>query len=122
MDFSVIFQLRTKKFWWMDVIFYFVIYLLIATVLCYFIFLIVLEIFFYLVTAYYACKIFSLTVLRHFAIFSIFTLIFLIAEIVYVHDLIVYENNYFEQANLICHILNILFMIPTVRSTCFTTF
>jgi len=39
MDFSVIFQLRTKKFWWMDVIFYFVISLLIATVLCYVIFL-----------------------------------------------------------------------------------
>ncbi len=40
MDFSVIFQLRSKKFWWMDVIFYFVISLLIATVFCYFIFLI----------------------------------------------------------------------------------
>ena len=39
MDFSVIFQLRTKKFWWMDVIFYFVISLLIATVFCYIIFL-----------------------------------------------------------------------------------
>jgi len=39
MDFSVIFQLRTKKFWWMDVIFYFVISLLVSTVLCYFIFL-----------------------------------------------------------------------------------
>jgi flagellar basal body-associated protein FliL len=39
MDFSVIFQLRTKKFWWMDVIFYFVMSLLIATVLCYLIFL-----------------------------------------------------------------------------------
>ena len=39
MDFSVIFQLRTKKFWWMDVIFYFVISSLIATVLCYLIFL-----------------------------------------------------------------------------------
>ncbi len=40
MDFSVIFQLRTKKFWWMDVIFYFVISLLVATVLCYLIFLV----------------------------------------------------------------------------------
>ena len=40
MDFSVIFQLRTKKFWWMDVIFYFVISLLIATVFCYLIFLV----------------------------------------------------------------------------------
>ena len=39
MDFSVIFQLRTKKFWWMDVIFYFVISLFVATVLCYLIFL-----------------------------------------------------------------------------------
>ena len=39
MDFSVIFQLRNKKFWWMDVIFYFVISLLIATVFCYLIFL-----------------------------------------------------------------------------------
>jgi hypothetical protein len=39
MDFSVIFQLRTKKFWWMDVIFYFVVSLLIATVFCYFVFL-----------------------------------------------------------------------------------
>ena len=40
MDFSVIFQLRTKKFWWMDVIFYFVMSMLIATVLCWLIFLI----------------------------------------------------------------------------------
>ena len=40
MDFSVIFQLRTKRFWWMEVIFYFVISLFVATVLCYFIFLI----------------------------------------------------------------------------------
>lgn len=40
MDFSVIFQLRTKKFWWMDVIFYFAVSLLIATVLCYLIFLV----------------------------------------------------------------------------------
>ena len=40
MDFSVIFQLRTKKFWWMDVIFYFVMSLLVATILCYLIFLV----------------------------------------------------------------------------------
>ncbi|MGA2418061.1 MAG: DUF5018 domain-containing protein [Candidatus Staskawiczbacteria bacterium] len=39
MDFSVIFQLRQKKFWWMDVIFYFAVSLLVATVLCYLIFL-----------------------------------------------------------------------------------
>ncbi|MGD0576766.1 MAG: DUF5018 domain-containing protein [Candidatus Staskawiczbacteria bacterium] len=39
MDFSIIFQLRTKKFWWMDVIFYFVVSLLVATALCYGIFL-----------------------------------------------------------------------------------
>ncbi len=38
MDFNTIFQLRTKKFWWMDVVFYFVISLLISTVLCYVIF------------------------------------------------------------------------------------
>lgn len=40
MDFSVIFQLRTKRFWWLDVIFYFAISLLIATVFCYLIFII----------------------------------------------------------------------------------
>lgn len=39
MDFSVIFQLRTKKFWWIDVIFYFTMSLLIAAVFCYFVFL-----------------------------------------------------------------------------------
>lgn len=38
MDFSIIYQLRTKKFWWLDVIFYFVISLLIATAFCYIIF------------------------------------------------------------------------------------
>ena len=38
MDFNTIYQLRTKKFWWKDVIFYFVISLLIATILCYLIF------------------------------------------------------------------------------------
>lgn len=40
MDFSVIFQLRNKKFWWMDVIFYFAISLLVATVFSYLIFLV----------------------------------------------------------------------------------
>jgi hypothetical protein len=40
MDFSAIFQIKNKKFWWMDVIFYFVISLLIASVLSYLIFLI----------------------------------------------------------------------------------
>lgn len=40
MDFSVIFQLKTKKFWWMDVILYFVLSLFLATLLSYFIFLI----------------------------------------------------------------------------------
>lgn len=39
MDFSVIFQLRNKKFWWMDVIFYFAIALLLASVFSYLIFL-----------------------------------------------------------------------------------
>ena len=40
MDFSAIFQIRTKKFWWMDVIFYFVISSLIATALIWVIFLV----------------------------------------------------------------------------------
>jgi len=40
MDFGTIFQLKTKKFWWMDVIFYFVISLLISTIFCYLIFLV----------------------------------------------------------------------------------
>lgn len=40
MDFSAIFQLRTKRFWWMDIIFYFVISLLIATIFLYGVFLI----------------------------------------------------------------------------------
>ena len=40
MDFSAIFQSRSKKFWWMDAMFYFAISLLIATVLCYLIFLV----------------------------------------------------------------------------------
>jgi len=38
MDFSIIYQLRTKKFWWLDVVFYFVISLLVATLFCYLIF------------------------------------------------------------------------------------
>jgi hypothetical protein len=76
----------------------------------YYIFLITSELLFYLATSYYACKIFSITIMWHFGIFSMFTLMFLIAEIVYVHDLIVYENNYYEQANLICHVLNIFFI------------
>jgi len=40
MDFRSIFQLRDKKFWWMDIIFYFVISMLIAVVFCYLIFII----------------------------------------------------------------------------------
>lgn len=40
MDFSIIYQLRTKKFWWMDVIFYFVLSLLIAAIFCYLVFVI----------------------------------------------------------------------------------
>jgi len=39
MNFSTIFQLGTKKLWWVDVLFYFVMSLLVATILCYFIFL-----------------------------------------------------------------------------------
>jgi hypothetical protein len=39
-DWSIIFQLRNKKFWWVDVIFYFAISLLVATIFCYAIFII----------------------------------------------------------------------------------
>jgi len=39
MDLRTIFQLRDKKFWWMDVIFYFALSLLIAAVFCYVLFL-----------------------------------------------------------------------------------
>jgi len=39
MDFSAIFQIRTKRYWWVDVIFYFAISLLIAALLIYVIFL-----------------------------------------------------------------------------------
>jgi len=38
-DFGVIFRLRTKKLWWVDVIFYFAVSFLIAAVSCYLIFL-----------------------------------------------------------------------------------
>ena len=40
MDFRAIFQLRDKKFWWVDIVFYFVISMLIAVVFCYVIFII----------------------------------------------------------------------------------
>lgn len=40
MDFGIIFKLREKKFWWVDVIFYFAISLLIAVIFCYIIFLV----------------------------------------------------------------------------------
>lgn len=35
MDFSSIFQTRDRKYWWMDVIFYFVMSLLVAAIFCY---------------------------------------------------------------------------------------
>ena len=77
----------------------------------YFIFLIILEILFYIYTAFHALQIFTLTILWHFSTFSIFTSIFFIIEIIFVHDLILYENNYFEKINIICHIFNILFIV-----------
>jgi hypothetical protein len=40
MDFKEIFQLKDKKFWWIDIIFYFVISMFIAVVFCYVIFII----------------------------------------------------------------------------------
>jgi len=40
MDFRTVFQLRSKKVWWLDVIFYFVVSLLMATIICYFVFVI----------------------------------------------------------------------------------
>jgi hypothetical protein len=40
MDFGTIFQLRDKKFWWINVVFYFTMSLLLATVLCYLIFIV----------------------------------------------------------------------------------
>lgn len=39
MDFSIFYQIKTKKIWWVDVVFYFVISLLVSTVLCYLIFI-----------------------------------------------------------------------------------
>ena len=39
MDFLTLFQLRTKRFWWMDVIFYFVISLFLSVIFSYIIFL-----------------------------------------------------------------------------------
>ena len=39
MDFSAISQLRTKKFWWMDVVLYLAISSLLAAIFCYLIFL-----------------------------------------------------------------------------------
>ncbi|KKQ21721.1 MAG: hypothetical protein A3G45_01955 [Candidatus Staskawiczbacteria bacterium RIFCSPLOWO2_12_FULL_37_15] len=39
MDFSIFYQLRTKKIWWVDVVFYFVISLLISAIFCYLIFI-----------------------------------------------------------------------------------
>ena len=40
MNFRAIFQLKDKKFWWVDIVFYFVISMLIAVVFCYAIFII----------------------------------------------------------------------------------
>lgn len=38
MDFGIIYQLKTKKFWWLDAIFYFVAAFLLATIICFAIF------------------------------------------------------------------------------------
>lgn len=38
MDFGIIYQLKIKKFWWLDAIFYFVIAFLLATIICFVIF------------------------------------------------------------------------------------
>lgn len=38
MDFGIIYQLKIKKFWWLDTIFYFVAALLLATIICFAIF------------------------------------------------------------------------------------
>ncbi len=38
MDFGIIYQLKIKKFWWLDTIFYFVVALLLATIICFVIF------------------------------------------------------------------------------------
>jgi len=40
MDFRTIFQFRDKKIWWLDVIFYLVMSLLVATILCYLVFIV----------------------------------------------------------------------------------
>ena len=40
MDFRTIFQFRGKKIWWLDVIFYLVMSLLVATILCYLVFIV----------------------------------------------------------------------------------
>ena len=40
MDFRTIFQLRNKQIWWLDMIFYFAASLLIATILCYAVFIV----------------------------------------------------------------------------------
>jgi len=38
MDFGIIYQLKIKKFWWLDVIFYFTVALLLATIICFAVF------------------------------------------------------------------------------------
>ncbi|MBU2539788.1 hypothetical protein KJ786_01340 [Patescibacteria group bacterium] len=38
MDFGIIYQLKTKKYWWLDTILYFVIALFLSTIFCFFIF------------------------------------------------------------------------------------
>lgn len=40
MDFSVIYQLRSKRYWWLDVILYFAVSLLVATIFCWLIFMV----------------------------------------------------------------------------------
>ena len=53
----------------------------------YFIFLIIAEIFFYFLTGYYTFLIFTLQIVWHFMIFSIFSFIFFVTEIIFVYDL-----------------------------------
>jgi len=43
MDFSILYRLRVKKIWWVDVIFYSAIALLIASVFCYLIFMLKIQ-------------------------------------------------------------------------------
>lgn len=38
MDFGILYQLRSKQFWWIDAVLYFVIALLVAAVVCFFVF------------------------------------------------------------------------------------